>query len=73
MELEHPKQMQHGQKCVICGRKQTEGIHIGNQLICHSCHEQLVTTDVTDWKYPYFIRKLSTIHWPLKQPVGKHQ
>lgn len=70
--MEHAEQPRDARKCVICGRRQTEGIHIGNQLICNSCHEQLVTTEVTDWKYPYFIRKLAAVHWPVKQPVGKN-
>ncbi|CAM3228484.1 sigma factor G inhibitor Gin [Sporolactobacillus spathodeae] len=62
---------QAGEICLICGQLKHEGIHIGNQLICYSCQDKIVATDVTDWKYRYFIKKLSKIKWDTKQPAGK--
>ncbi|BBN97330.1 sigma factor G inhibitor Gin [Sporolactobacillus terrae] len=47
--------------CLVCGRHKTEGIHIFNQLICNSCQKKIVETDVTDWKYKYYMDKLAKL------------
>lgn len=47
--------------CLICGQLKSGGIHIANQLICDSCQEKIVETDVTDWKYQHFVNKLSKL------------
>ncbi|MCQ2011207.1 MAG: sigma factor G inhibitor Gin [Sporolactobacillus sp.] len=47
--------------CLICGREDVEGIHICNQLICDSCQKKIVETDVTDWKYKFYMNKLAKL------------
>ncbi|RYL89800.1 sigma factor G inhibitor Gin [Sporolactobacillus sp. Y61] len=48
--------------CMICNQLKSEGLHIGNQLICDSCRRTIVKTDVTDWKYGFLIKKLSQLN-----------
>ncbi|MFX3619067.1 MAG: sigma factor G inhibitor Gin [Sporolactobacillus sp.] len=57
--------------CVICGRQKKEGIHIRNQLICHSCQQKIVETDVTDWKYQHFVNRLSKLQTKIRRPAAK--
>ncbi|MDD9150670.1 MULTISPECIES: sigma factor G inhibitor Gin [unclassified Sporolactobacillus] len=52
---------QTGETCLICGQVKQTGIHICNQLICDSCQEKIVKTDVTDWKYKHYVNKLSQL------------
>lgn len=52
--------------CVICGRT-GPGIRIGNQLICDSCEKKMVRTDVSDWKYRYYVEKLSAIRLAARE------
>ncbi|MCO7127701.1 sigma factor G inhibitor Gin [Sporolactobacillus shoreicorticis] len=47
--------------CLICGQENVEGIHICNQLICDSCQKRIVETDVTDWKYKFYMNKLAKL------------
>lgn len=47
--------------CLICGRAEVPGIRIFNQLICESCQQKMITTEVTDWKYRYYINRLSLL------------
>ncbi|WP_010632696.1 sigma factor G inhibitor Gin [Sporolactobacillus vineae] len=47
--------------CLICGRTDVPGIHILNQLICESCQQKMIATEVTDWKYRYYINRLSLL------------
>ncbi|MCI1859048.1 MAG: sigma factor G inhibitor Gin [Sporolactobacillus sp.] len=51
-----------GEACIVCGRTDREGIHICHQLICDSCRERIVATDVTDQKYRYFLNKLAGLN-----------
>jgi hypothetical protein len=53
--------------CLICGRHEVEGIHICNQLICDSCQKRIVETEVTDWKYKYYMNKLAKLRLNLTQ------
>ncbi|MFT8872678.1 MAG: sigma factor G inhibitor Gin [Sporolactobacillus sp.] len=53
--------------CLICGCQAQKGVHIGNQLICHSCQDKIAHTDVTDWKYKHFVNKLSALQ-PVDTP-----
>lgn len=50
-----------GETCMICGHTKTSGIHICNQLICDSCQKEIVETDVNNWKYKYYIKKLAKL------------
>ncbi|SFG76769.1 sigma factor G inhibitor Gin [Sporolactobacillus nakayamae] len=47
--------------CLICGQQNVEGIHICNQLICESCQKKIVETDVTNWKYKFYMNKLAKL------------
>ncbi|WP_100486519.1 sigma factor G inhibitor Gin [Sporolactobacillus pectinivorans] len=61
-----------GENCVICGQIKPGGIHICNQLICDSCQKKIVATDVTDWKYRYYMDKLSILKLTrVKEPAEK--
>ena len=46
---------------IVCGKQNMEGIRIFSHLICSDCESEMVSTDVHDEKYPYFINKLRTI------------
>lgn len=47
--------------CTICGLQREEGIRIVSSFICSSCEHEMVTTDVMDAKYPFFISKMKLI------------
>ena len=49
------------QNCTICGLQREEGIRIVSSFICSSCEQEMVTTDVMDEKYPFFISKMKLI------------
>ena len=51
--------------CMICGREQTEGLHIVEEFICVDCERELVNTDVQDAKYPFFINRMKQV-WQQK-------
>lgn len=55
------EQDQLEETCLICGRQNVEGIHICNQLICDSCQKKMVETDVTNWKYKFYMNKLAKL------------
>ncbi|RYL88162.1 sigma-G inhibitor, Gin [Sporolactobacillus sp. THM7-4] len=62
-----------GEKCMICGEIKLTGIHICNQLICDSCHNQIVKTDVGDWKYQYYMKKLSKLKLKSVDDIKEHK
>jgi len=47
--------------CVMCGHKKNEGIMIHSGFICEECEYEIVHTDVSDEKYPYFIQRMKTL------------
>ncbi|MDQ0340615.1 ABC-type sulfate transport system substrate-binding protein [Caldalkalibacillus uzonensis] len=47
--------------CVICANPKTEGITIWHHFICRQCEAEIVSCDVTDEKYPFFIRQMRKI------------
>jgi Inhibitor of sigma-G Gin. len=64
--------------CLICGRTHVPGIHVFNQLICDSCQQKMITTEVTDWKYRYYMNRLSLLKPEAVKPAagnkaGRHQ
>jgi hypothetical protein len=59
MTTREPGQLE--ETCLICGRQNVEGIHICNQLICNSCQKKIVDTDVTNWKYKFYMNKLAKL------------
>lgn len=47
--------------CVICDNSNEEGIVILEQFICNSCEKEMLTTDVEDEKYGYFVVQLRAL------------
>ncbi|TGA95788.1 sigma-G inhibitor, Gin [Sporolactobacillus shoreae] len=61
-----------GETCVICGQIKKSGIHLCNQLICDSCEKKIVETEVTSWKYRYYMNKLSALKLKnVKEPAER--
>ncbi|WCK54609.1 sigma factor G inhibitor Gin [Aneurinibacillus sp. Ricciae_BoGa-3] len=57
--------MEREDHCIVCGRKDREGIFIFTAFVCRSCEQEMVTTEVNEDKYLYFIKQMRQI-W-LKQ------
>lgn len=51
--------------CIICGRRQHEGLHIAEEFICSECEREMVHTEVGDAKYPFFIHRMKQM-WQQK-------
>lgn len=51
--------------CMICGESHEGGLHLGGQFICAACEREIVQTDVSDAKYPYFIHRMKQL-WQRK-------
>ena len=51
--------------CMICGRIQTDGLHIVEEFICLDCERELIHTEVSDAKYPFFISRMKQV-WQRK-------
>lgn len=51
----------HEQQCIVCATKSELGIRIWNQFICQRCEGEMVETDVSDAKYPFFIQQMKKI------------
>lgn len=51
--------------CLICGRRQEEGLHIAAEFICCDCEREMVRTEVWDAKYPFFIHRMKQM-WQQK-------
>lgn len=54
------------QSCTICGLQRDEGIRIVSSFICSSCEHEMVTTDVKDEKYMFFITRMKHIFFEKK-------
>lgn len=55
--------------CIICEEKKQSGIYICNQLICESCQQKIVSTDVEDSNYPLLIQKLRKLTLTINEKV----
>jgi hypothetical protein len=49
------------QTCIVCSREENLGIHIWDQFICQHCEGEMVGTEVTDEKYPFFVKQMRKI------------
>ncbi|WP_085522399.1 sigma factor G inhibitor Gin [Tuberibacillus sp. Marseille-P3662] len=49
------------ESCIVCERTDRVGIHICNQLICDECQREIVSTDVDDDQYKYFVQRLAKL------------
>jgi len=47
--------------CMICGQQKEDGIMIISEFICEDCEKEMVKTDVSDIKYPFFIHQMKKI------------
>lgn len=47
--------------CVICNKPNEEGITILEQFICNFCEKEMLTTDVEDERYGYFVVQLRSL------------
>jgi hypothetical protein len=47
--------------CMICGQMKENGIMIISEFICEECEQEMVNTDVSDVKYPFFIHQMKQI------------
>lgn len=52
--------------CIVCTKEKKEGIYIWDHFICRECEEEMVTTDVHEDKYPFFIKQMRKL-WMLKE------
>ncbi|MCL6637268.1 MAG: sigma factor G inhibitor Gin [Alicyclobacillus sp.] len=41
--------------CIVCQQPKTAGIHICGQFLCSDCEQAIVTTDVSDARYRYYV------------------
>lgn len=60
-----PDSLVGGETCMICGRRQSEGLHIAEEFICIECEREMVRTEVWDAKYPFFIHRMKQM-WQQK-------
>ncbi|WP_236292739.1 sigma factor G inhibitor Gin [Paenibacillus allorhizoplanae] len=44
--------------CMICEKQRIGGIHIVTAFICDECSEEIVKTNVSDQKYPFFVNQM---------------
>lgn len=58
------------ESCMICGRRQSEGLYIIEEFICRDCESEMVHTDVMDAKYPFFIHRMKQI-WQRRNAVNE--
>ncbi|WP_051541361.1 sigma factor G inhibitor Gin [Caldalkalibacillus mannanilyticus] len=47
--------------CIVCSKEHHIGIHIWDHFICKECEGEMVSTDVVDEKYPFFIKQMRKI------------
>jgi len=53
--------MDRNKRCIVCGEERMNGIAIWQQFICQPCEQEMVNTDVSDEKYPFFIHQMRQI------------
>lgn len=56
---------QNIKKCSVCELNKETGIHICDIYICHDCEREIVTSDVTDEFYKYYLQKLKKLKHSL--------
>ncbi|PEK83430.1 sigma factor G inhibitor Gin [Bacillus toyonensis] len=44
--------------CIVCESKREEGIYVCNNLICHECEKDMVSTETDDPKYIHYLKQL---------------
>lgn len=69
MEAYHLHQTPMNDTCIICEEKKESGVYICNQLICSSCQEKIVETEVDDATYPILVKQLKKLSLSLNEKV----
>ncbi|TVY06826.1 sigma factor G inhibitor Gin [Paenibacillus cremeus] len=59
--MDETQQHEPVSSCIICGQAKEEGIMIISEFICEDCESEMVKTDVSDAKYPFFIHQMRQI------------
>ncbi|WP_425450978.1 sigma factor G inhibitor Gin [Saliterribacillus persicus] len=54
------------EKCVICEENKASGIHIYHCFVCFSCERKIVSTDVNDPNYSFYVEKLKALNHMTK-------
>lgn len=52
-------------KCSVCERNNSKGIYICDIYICESCEREIVSSDVNDEFYRYYLQKLKKLKHSL--------
>jgi hypothetical protein len=47
--------------CIVCKHSKSEGIRIWEQFVCVECERDIVTTEVEDEKYSFYIERMKKI------------
>lgn len=47
--------------CFICETKQKNGITIGGQFMCEMCERDVISTDMNDERYVYYLNRLAKL------------
>ncbi|MFN7253052.1 MAG: sigma factor G inhibitor Gin [Anaerobacillus sp.] len=53
------------ERCSVCEQKQEAGIHICDIYICEACEREIVSSDVSDEFYRYYLQKLRKLKHSL--------
>ncbi|WP_281064492.1 sigma factor G inhibitor Gin [Cytobacillus eiseniae] len=53
-----------GEECVICEESKIKGIHLYTAFICTDCESDLISTDMNNPKYKYFLKQLRKVTNP---------
>ena len=53
------------EKCTVCERSNALGIHIFDVYICNDCEREIVSSDVSDEFYRYYLQKLRKLKHSL--------
>ncbi len=47
--------------CIVCQEERIRGINVCGQFICEECERQIVSTEVGDERYAYYVECLKRI------------
>ncbi|WP_409970777.1 sigma factor G inhibitor Gin [Bacillus sp. Bva_UNVM-123] len=53
-----------GEECVICEQIKLRGIHLYTSFICTDCESDLISTDMSNPKYKFYLEQLKKITNP---------
>jgi hypothetical protein len=53
------------ERCSVCEQKKEAGIHICDIYICETCEREIVSSNVSDEFYRYYLQKLRKLKHSL--------